>query len=73
MSTMPDVFQTALSLPESERAELACQIILSLDPVPVSGSLPKSEKAFEEIIQARAHAQPVASTHPIPSMRRCRE
>jgi hypothetical protein len=54
MPTMPDVFQTALSLPESERAELACQIILSLGPMPVTGSLASSPKSLEEIIQARA-------------------
>jgi len=52
MSTIPDFFQTALSLPEPERAELACQIILSLDPT--TGSLPNSGKSLEEIIQARA-------------------
>lgn len=54
MSMIPDVFQTVLALPESARAELACQIILSLDPNPPSMTSSEDAKAFAETIKRRA-------------------
>ena len=52
MSTLSDVFQTALALPESERAELACQIILSFDPTSVTSDA--SDHAMTDVIKRRA-------------------
>lgn len=52
MATLPDLREQALSLPENERAELARDLIRSLD----GEADPDAAKKWADEIQRRAHA-----------------
>jgi hypothetical protein len=54
MSTVPALIQAALNLPEAERAELACQIILSLEADWPGPRTDISEGSLATIIKLRS-------------------